>query len=31
MPDAAFMVKALLHYEERYQGRFEYAPAFDQI
>ena len=31
MPDAAFMVKLLSNYEERYQGRFEYASAFDQI
>ena len=31
MPDAAFMVKLLSTYEGRYQGRFEYAPAFDQI
>ena len=29
MSDAAFMVKVLSKYEERYQGRFEYAPAFD--
>jgi putative acetyltransferase len=29
MSDAAFMVKTLSNYEERYQGRFEYAPAFD--
>ncbi len=28
MTDAAFMVKVLSSYEERYQGRFEYAPAF---
>ena len=31
MPDAAFMVKVLSKYEERYQGRFEYAPAFDLV
>ncbi len=29
MTDAAFMVKVLSSYEERYQGRFEYARAFD--
>ena len=28
MTDAAFMVKVLSSYKERYQGRFEYAPAF---
>ncbi len=28
MTDAAFMVKVLSSYEERYQGRFEYPPAF---
>ena len=31
MPDAAFMVKVLSRHEERYQGRLEYAPAFDQV
>ncbi len=31
MPDPAFMVKVLSNYEERYRGRFEYAPAFDQV
>ncbi len=31
MTDAAFMVRLLSNYEERYQGRFEYAPAFDQF
>ena len=29
MPDAAFMVKTLSNYKDRYRGRFEYAPAFD--
>ncbi len=31
MSDAAFMVKVLSSYEERYQGRFENPPAFDQV
>ena len=31
MSDAAFMVKALSNYDERYRGKFAYAPAFDQV
>lgn len=31
MTDAAFMVNVLSNYEEGYRGRFEFAPAFDEV
>lgn len=31
VPDEAFMIKKLPSYDERYQGKIAYAPAFDDV